>query len=204
MFLVALTGGIASGKSTVCELLHQKGAYIIDSDQLAREVVSKGNPAWRDIVDHFGEKILAVDGEIDRPVLADVVFEQPEERAFLNKVTHPRIFQLISERLKLVEDETGGKGIVVLDIPLLVEANAGKMFDLTIVVDAPPRVQLERLREDRNCTKEKALARINSQVPRDERLQVADLVIENKGSMDELYREVDKAWEVIIERSGRD
>lgn len=184
--------------------MHQKGAYIIDSDQLAREVVSKGNPAWRDIVDHFGEKILAVDGEIDRPVLADVVFEQPEERAFLNKVTHPRIFQLISERLKLVEDETGGKGIVVLDIPLLVEANAGKMFDLTIVVDAPPRVQLERLREDRNCTKEKALARINSQVPRDERLQVADLVIENKGSMDELYREVDKAWEVIIERSGRD
>lgn len=202
LFLVALTGGIASGKSTVGRILEEKGAYLLDSDKMAREVVRKGTAGWQEIVDHFGRDILGPDEEIDRQKLAEVVFNDAEERAFLNGVTHPRIFQLMAERLREIEDKTGGKWIVVLDIPLLVEAKAGKMFDFTLVVDASPPTQVERLEKDRGSSAEEAWSRINSQVSREERLRVADLVISNDGSMEELEGEVGEAWEEIRKRAG--
>lgn len=203
VFTVALTGGIASGKSTVCRLLEEKGACVIDSDTLAREVVRHGTPAWSEIVEHFGDGILLPDGEIDRGKLGEIVFNQPSERAFLNQVTHPRIFQLMMDRLKEFDEETRGKGIAVLDIPLLVEANAGGMFDFVLVVDSSPEVQERRLLEDRGSTREDARARIRSQVPREERLKHADHVIPNEGSLEDLRREVDEAWQVILKRSQR-
>jgi dephospho-CoA kinase len=202
MFLVALTGGIASGKSTVCDLLEEKGAYILCSDLLAREVVEKGKPAWHDIVDHFGESVLDSNGEIDRARLAEIVFSNPAERSFLNSVTHPRIFQLMYERLQAREAESGGAGVAVLDIPLLVDVKAAGMFDFTLVVDASPEVQMERITADRGSTREEAAARISSQVPREERLAHADHVIHNEGSLDDLRREVDRAWEAILSRAG--
>jgi len=202
LFLVALTGGIASGKSTVCHILHEKGAHLLDSDKMARAVVRKGTTGWQEIVDHFGQEILEPDGEIDRQKLADIVFKDAGERAFLNGVTHPRIFRLIAEELRDIEAKTGGKGIVVLDIPLLVEARAGKMFDFTLVVDASPQTQVERLQKDRGSSTEEAWSRIHSQVSREERLRVADAVIHNDGSTEELNREVEEAWEEIRKSAG--
>jgi dephospho-CoA kinase len=197
VFVVALTGGIASGKSTVCDLLAEKGAYVLCSDLLAREVVAKGEPAWRDIVDHFGESVLDEKGEIDRGRLAEIIFSDPAERTFLNSVTHPRIFQLMFERLQATGAETGRKGIAVLDIPLLVDVKAAKMFDFTLVVDASPEVQVERILRDRGGSHEEALARIAAQVPREERLACADRIIHNEGDLEELRLQVDEAWEEI-------
>ena len=203
MFLVALTGGIASGKSTVCEMLSQRGAYILCSDELAREVVRKDEPAWRDIVEHFGDGVLGPDGEIDRPKLAQIVFSDPDERVFLEKATHPRIFQRMADMLRDIDTETAGEAVVVLDIPLLVEARAGEMFDFNLVVDAPPRLQVERLVGERGSSEEEAWSRINSQVSREERLACADHVVHNEGSLAELRKEVDETWEIIRERAGK-
>jgi dephospho-CoA kinase len=198
LFLVALTGGIASGKSTVCRMLSDKGAYILCSDELAREVVERDQPAWKEIVEHFGEVVLDADGKIDRKKLADIVFADAAERVFLEKATHPRIFQRMAEILRDIDTETGGEAVVILDIPLLVEARAGDMFDFNLVVDAPPRIQVERLKAERGSSEEEAWSRINSQVSREERLSCADLVIHNDGDIGDLQREVDEAWEAII------
>lgn len=197
MFLVALTGGIASGKSTVCRMLEEKGAYVIETDRLAREVVRKGQPAWREIVEHFGPEVLNGEGEIDRARLGQIVFADEEERAFLNRVTHPRIFQLMFERLRAWEEDHGPEGIAVLDIPLLVDVRAGDMFDFTLVVDAPPELQAQRQVSDRGISEQEAWARIRSQVSREERLAYADHVIRNQGSMEELRLEVEAAWKAI-------
>jgi dephospho-CoA kinase len=202
LFVVALTGGVGSGKSTVCHLLEEKGAFILDSDRLAREVVEKGKPAWKDIVEHFGEAVLDTEGEIDRKKLADIVFADAAERSFLNSMTHPRIFQLMYERLQARDTETEGKGVAVLDIPLLVDVKAGGMFDFTLVVDASPEVRVERITSDRGSSREEAWSRIRSQVPREERLAHADHVIDNDGSMESLRREVDKAWEAILDHAA--
>lgn len=200
MFYVALTGGIASGKSTVCRLLEEKGAHIVDSDLLARKVVRKGTPAWQEIVDHFGQEILTPEGEIDRAKLGETVFSDPAEREFLNRVTHPRIFQLMGQKLQQLEEQSSGEGVVVLDIPLLVEAGARDLFHLNLVVDTPPEEQARRLVEDRGLSEEAAWARIRSQASREERLRHADLVISNDGSLDKLRDEVERAWTEIRSR----
>ncbi len=200
MFTVALTGGIASGKSTVCSLLEEKGAYVLCSDMLAREVVRKQEPAWRDIVEHFGAGILDGEGEIDRARLAEIVFSDPAERSFLNSATHPRIFALMHERLRARDAESGGEGVAVLDIPLLVDVKAADMFDFTLVVDASPETQVERIMRDRGGSREEAQARIAAQVPREQRLAFADHVVRNEGGLEELRREVDTAWEAIMGR----
>lgn len=197
MFLVALTGGIGGGKSTVCRMLQEKGARILDSDEMARDVVKPGTQAWREIIEHFGDEIQLPDGELDRQKLAGIIFADHEERVFLNSVTHPRIFELMAELLRDLKDEMKGKGIIVIDIPLLVEANAGGIFDYNLVVDASPEVQVQRLVSDRNCTAEEAWARIRSQAPRDERLKNADFVIRNDGTLSDLELEADKAWGAI-------
>ncbi len=200
MFYVALTGGIASGKSTVCRLLEEKGAHVVDSDLLAREVVRRGTPAWQEIVEHFGRDILAPDGEIDRGKLGEIVFSRPEEREFLNRVTHPRIFRLMSERLRELEERLGGEGVVVLDIPLLVESGAKDLFHLNLVVDTPEEEQARRLIRDRGLSPQEAWARIRSQASREERLRCADVVISNDGNLEKLRLEVDRAWKEIGER----
>jgi dephospho-CoA kinase len=198
LFIIALTGGIASGKTTVGQMLARKGAYVICSDQLAREVVRKGEPAWSDIVGHFGEGVLDPDGEIDRKRLADIVFADADERVFLEKATHPRIFQRMADILREIDADTGGEAIAVLDIPLLVEARAGGMFDCNLVVDAPPQLQVGRLKDDRGSSEEEAWSRINAQVSREDRLACADFVIRNEGTLQNLQDEVDKAWEAVV------
>jgi dephospho-CoA kinase len=202
LFVIALPGGMASAKSTLWRMLEDNGAHILESDQLAREVVIKGTPAWQEIVDHFGPQVLGPQGEIDRGRLADVIFKNQEERDFLNRITHPRIFQLMADRLREMEASESGKGIVILDIPLLVEVKAGGMFDLVVVVDASPETQVERLIAQRSMSAEEAWLRIRSQASRSERLNAADVIIRNDGSMEDLRAEVNKAWESILERAG--
>jgi len=198
LLTVALTGGIASGKSTVCQMLSEKGAFILCSDELAREVVAKGQPAWEEIVGHFGEKVLDPQGELDRKKVADIVFDNAAERAFLEKATHPRIFQRMADMLRDINAETGGEAVVILDIPLLIEARAGDIFDYVLVVDASENIQVERLMAERGSSREEAMSRINSQVSREDRLSCADHVIRNEGDLRDLQREVDEAWEAII------
>jgi dephospho-CoA kinase len=199
MFLVALTGGIATGKSVVLEMLAEKGARTLDSDEMAHEVVQPGTQAWREILEHFGDEILLPDQELDRAKLAEIIFHDQHQRVVLNSITHPRIFEVMSERLRSLEDEVGQDAIVVIDIPLLVEAKAEGIFDYNLVVDALPETQVERLITERVYSAEQAWARIRSQAPREERLQSADLIIHNNGTLEDLRFEADQAWEAILE-----
>jgi dephospho-CoA kinase len=190
MLLVGLTGGIASGKSTVSALLAERGAEIVDADQIARDVVRPGEPAWHKIRDHFGPDVLNPDGTIDRRALGEVVFADRAKLALLNEVTHPAILARIADRLEKVG---GSDAIVVLDAALLVETGLDAGADLVVVVDAPREAQLERL-EARGMDAAHALARVAAQAGADERLARADVVIHNGGTMDELVAKVDGLW----------
>lgn len=185
-----MTGGIASGKSAVADLLAQRGAVIIDSDVLAREVVAPGTPGLAAIADRFGPQILREDGSLDRPALGAIVFTDPDARAALEAITHPRI-RARADELRAAAPA----GAVVIDvIPLLVEANLVDRFDEVIVVDVPEEVQVERLRRRDGFTRDEAMARLAAQASRDDRLAVADHVVDNTGSLAELEASVDRLW----------
>lgn len=185
-----MTGGIASGKSAVADLLAQRGAVIIDSDVLAREVVAPGTPGLAAIADRFGPQILREDGSLDRSALGAIVFTDPDARAALEAITHPRI-RARADELRAAAPA----GAVVIDvIPLLVEANLVDRFDEVIVVDVPEEVQVERLRRRDGFTRDEAMARLAAQASRDDRLAVADHVVDNTGSLAELEASVDRLW----------
>ena len=187
---IALTGGIASGKSSVAELLAERGAVIIDSDVSAREVVAPGTPGLAAIVERFGEGVLRADGALDRPALGAIVFADPAARADLEAITHPRI-RARADALRAAAPE----GAVVIDvIPLLVEVGLAGRFDEVIVVDVPEEVQVERLRRRDGFTRDEAMARLAAQASRDDRLAVADHVVDNTGTPAELEASVDALW----------
>src|SRR5690606_28438974 len=188
--IVGLTGGIGSGKSTVSELLVQRGATLIDADAITRELQAPGRPVLAAIVERFGDGVLAEDGSLDRKALADLVFPDPEALAALNAIVHPEVGREIAERL---EAARAGGGIVVLDIPLLVESGRDDLA-ATVVVDVEPTVAVERLVQHRGIDREDALARQSRQASREERLARADWVVENDGDLVDLAAEVDKLW----------
>lgn len=171
--IVGLTGGIGSGKSTVSELLVQRGATLIDADAITRELQAPGRPVLAAIVERFGDGVLAEDGSLDRKALADLVFPDPEALAALNAIVHPEVGREIAERL---EAARAGGGIVVLDIPLLVESGRDDLA-ATVVVDVEPTVAVERLVQHRGIDREDALARQSRQASREERLARADWVV---------------------------
>lgn len=186
MARIAMTGGIASGKSAVADMLSEHGVIIIDSDVLAREVVEPGSEGLAAVVERFGEEILADDRSLDRPALGRVIFGDDRARADLNAILHPRI------RRRAVElHEAAGDALVVQVIPLLVEVGLVDQFTHVIVVDVPLRLQLERLVDRDGYSNEEAESRISAQATRDERLAVADFVIDNSGSLGETRRQVD-------------
>lgn len=189
MFLVGLTGGIASGKSTVAQRLVEHGVELIDADQIAREVVLPGTETWKKIVDHFGEEILDPDGFIDRPRLGAIVFSDPDKRALLNELTHPPVIAAIADRLELLQ---AFDGVVVIDVPLLVEAGVDRGYDAIVVVAASPETQLRRLVELRGLTPEAARARIEAQAPLEDKLAVATHVLHNDGDLEELLEATDR------------
>ncbi len=183
MIRVGLTGGIASGKSTVSAIFRHAGAQIIDADQIAREVVQKGLPAWQKIVAHFGPRVLMADGQLDRAILADVVFNDPLQKRHLNAIVHPHVSRKTKELMEKLE-RTQPNGVVVLDVPLLYEVGMEKDLDKIIVVYVPESVQLDRLMQRDGLSEQAARARIRAQMPIEEKRRRADIVIDNSGSLE--------------------
>jgi dephospho-CoA kinase len=193
---VGLTGGIASGKSTVSAILTELGAVVIDADRLAREVVAKGTPGLQQVVEAFGPEILTEDGEMDRAAVGRIVFEDEHQRKRLESIVHPLVF----ERYAALEAAAPEDGIVVHDIPLLAESGRVADFDAVIVVDAPHETQVERMLRDRGMTREDAESRIAAQATREQRRAIATYVIENTGTREDLRQRVTEVFAQL--RSG--
>lgn len=193
---VGLTGGIASGKSTVSAILTELGAVVIDADRLAREVVAKGTPGLQQVVEAFGPEILTEDGEMDRAAVGRIVFEDEHQRKRLESIVHPLVF----ERYAALEAAAPEDGIVVHDIPLLAESGRVADFDAVIVVDTPHETQVERMLRDRGMTREDAEARIAAQATREQRRAIATYVIENTGTREDLRQRVTEVFDEL--RSG--
>lgn len=192
---VGLTGGVASGKSTVSALLVEHGAVLIDADALAREVVAQGTTGLAAVVEEFGTELLGPDGELDRPAMGALVFSDPAARKRLEAIVHPLVFARIVE----LEGQAPSDAVVVHDIPLLAERGLGRdEFDAVIVVDAPRELQLARMQRDRGWSLADAESRIASQASREDRLAIATHVVENAGSRESLRARVAEVFADIV------
>ena len=191
---VGLTGGVASGKSTVAALLRELGAVVVDSDVLAREVVEPGTPGLAAVVEAFGPQVLTADGKLDRPALGAVVFGDEAARRRLEAIPHP----LIRARAAELEAAAPAGTVVVHDIPLLVETGQADRFDAVVVVDVPVETQVARMVRDRGMSREDALARVKAQASREERLAVATQVVENTGTREDLRDRVTEVLEKLV------
>jgi dephospho-CoA kinase len=194
---IGLTGGVASGKSSVSAILRELGAIVIDADQLAREVVAKGTPGLQQVVESFGPGVLTADGDLDRAKMGSIVFADEDRRRVLEAIVHPLVFERIVE----LEEAAAGADLVVHDIPLLAESGRADTFDAVVVVDVPVEVQVERMLRDRGWTREEAESRIAAQASRDDRLAIATHVIDNTGSLDELAARVREVYEELTTSS---
>ncbi len=195
MLIVGLTGGVASGKSVVSRILKEEGAYLIDADQIARELVQPRTSAWEELVKVFGKEILQKDGSIHRKQLAAKVFSDPTQRDLLNRTLHPRIKEEMGRRLKAI-GQKDPEAIVVIDAPLLVETGNHREMDKVIVVISTEAQQIARLREREGVDQEEARRIMASQMATKEKVKVADFVIRNEGSLEETER---RAREVFQE-----
>lgn len=195
---VGLTGGIASGKSTVSAILTELGAVVIDADQLAREVVAKGTPGLARVVEIFGPDILTADGEMDRAAVGAIVFADDVKRRALEAIIHP----LVGARSAELADAAGPGALVVHDIPLLVETGQATMFDAVIVVDVPEDVQVERMLRDRGWTEGDSRARVAAQASRDARRAAATYVIDNTGTHEDLRLRVAEVFGDLVRRGS--
>jgi dephospho-CoA kinase len=199
MLRVGLTGGIGAGKGEVARRLAGYGALVIDADQVAREVVAPGTPGLDEIVRAFGAGVLRPDGSLDRELLGEMVFADDALRGQLNAIVHP----LVGERMRQIEETAAAAAdVVVHEIPLLAEGGLAGAFDVVVVVDAPPQVQVERLVSMRGMTRQHALARMSAQASRAERLAVATFVVDNSGSLDDLDDRVATLWAELCRRAG--
>jgi len=195
VLLVGLTGGIGAGKSTVAELLTERGAVVIDGDVIARRVVEPGQPALAAIVERFGPEVLAPDGTLDRPALAARAFATDEDRKALEAITHPAI----AEEFVREMSEAPPDGIVVNDVPLLVESQqaAARGYEFVIVVEAPRELRLDRL-EQRGLERSDAEARMAAQATDEERRAVATHLLDNRGTREELAAQVEEVWQDLL------
>jgi dephospho-CoA kinase len=190
---IGLTGGIASGKSTVSAILAELGAVVIDADLIAREVVARGTPGLAAVVEAFGAEMLTPDGELDRPRMGALVFSDEERRRVLESIVHPLVFERYAE----LEAAAPPDALVVHDIPLLVESGRAGEFDAVIVVDAPEELQVERMVRDRGWTEAEARARIAAQATREQRRAVATHLIENTGTREDLRQRVTEVFDAL-------
>ncbi len=189
-----LTGGIGSGKSEVSRRLAAHGAVIIDADLAARAVVAPGTPGLARVGEAFGPGVLSADGALDRERLGTIVFADPAALATLNGIVHPLVGEWMLAAERTAVDAADGDVIIVHDVPLLAENRLPGELDLVMVVDVPPDVQLERLVAQRGMTPDQARARMAAQASREQRLAVADVVIDNSGSLADLDRRVAEVW----------
>jgi dephospho-CoA kinase len=200
---VGLTGGIGSGKSEVSRRLADHGAVLIDADVAAREVVVPGSPGLARIASAFGDEVLRPDGSLNRERLGEIVFADPGLRTKLNQIVHPLVRQWMfaAERTAVQAAEPPGP-VIVHDVPLLAESRGKAGFDLVIVVDVPPELQVERLVGQRGMAPEQARARMAAQASREQRLAVADIVVDNSGPLADLDRQVAGLWAELQRRTG--
>jgi dephospho-CoA kinase len=196
MRLIGLTGGIATGKSTVDRMLEQRGAVVVDADELAREAVRSGDPTLDEIAARFGGDVIQADGTLDRARLGQVVFADPSARRDLEQITHPRIFELTQEHVAVAL--AGPASLVAVDMPLLFENEREAMFEGVLLVYAPPDVQIRRLRERNGLDEAAALQRLEAQLPIDEKRRRATWVIDNGGGLDATSRAVDRWWDAVV------
>jgi dephospho-CoA kinase len=202
MLNVGLTGGIASGKSTVAKMFVKNGAHLIDFDGLAHEVQEPGKPAWKEVVNHFGEGIIQPDKKIDRVKLGNIVFADKEKLIELNNIVHPMVYQEWRSHLeKICKKEK--HAIVLSDIPLLFEGNMQQLFDLTILVLVAPEEQISRLIMRNGVIKEEAEKRLKSQMPIGEKIALADIVIDNEGSISKTEKRVGQVWKELLRRENK-
>ncbi|KPC67679.1 dephospho-CoA kinase [Streptomyces coelicoflavus] len=197
MLKVGLTGGIGAGKSEVSRLLVEHGAVLIDADRIAREVVAPGTPGLAAVVEAFGEDVLARDGSLDRPKLGSIVFADPEKLSVLNGIVHP----LVGERSRALEEAAAEDAVVVHDVPLLTENGLAPLYDLVVVVDADPATQLDRLVRLRGMTEQDARARMAAQATREQRREIADVVVDNDVPLEELRRRVADVWAGLVRKA---
>jgi dephospho-CoA kinase len=184
MLIVGLTGGVASGKTAVSQVLKEEGAYVIDADQIARELVQPHKPAWNELIRAFGKEILREDGSIRRKKLADKVFADPKQRKLLNQILHPRIKEEMDRRTEEI-GQKDPEAIVVIDAPLLVELGEHHEVDKLIVVTSTQTQQIERLKDRDGTSPEEALRILSSQMSIEEKAKLADFVIRNERSLEE-------------------
>jgi dephospho-CoA kinase len=202
MLRVGLTGGIGSGKSTVSARLAELGAVVLDADKAARAVVEPGTPGLAAVTAAFGTGVLAADGSLDRARLAEIVFADEAALGRLNAITHPLIHEWIAAAEEAAIRAGGDDVVLVHDVALLAEWGRAREFDLVIVVDVPPDTQLERLTGQRGMDEEQARARMAAQATREQRLAVADIVIDNSGSREDLDRRVAEVWGELRARAA--
>ncbi|MFZ4437830.1 MAG: dephospho-CoA kinase [Syntrophales bacterium] len=200
MLNVGLTGGIACGKSTVARMFVENGAILIDFDELAHAVQEPDGNVWCEIVRHFGEDILQGDRTIDRRGLGEMVFADQEKRVLLNRIVHPAIFEEWQRRLEEIR-KTTPDAIVISDIPLLIEAGMKELVDLLVLVYITPEEQIRRVMARDGFSREEAERRLAAQMPIDEKLRFADIVIRNEGLPEETRRSVSEVWKNIVLRS---
>ncbi|SHJ04352.1 dephospho-CoA kinase [Desulfofundulus thermosubterraneus] len=194
--IAGLTGGIATGKSTVARLFQELGAHVIDFDILAHEVMRPGLKAWEEIVKFFGVEILNPDQTINRKKLGRLVFNEPEKLARLNRIVHPAVFKEDQKiTAEILARDPGA--VIIKEIPLLIEAGAGHLVEKIIVVYASPEVQLQRLLA-RGLDRDEALKRINAQAPLSEKMKWADFVIYNDGNLEETRRQVEEVYQQLV------
>lgn len=188
MKIIGLTGGIGSGKSTVARFLAESGAVIIDADKVGHEAFEPDTPAWHDVVEAFGKEVIAPSGEIDRKKLGGLVFNDPESLTRLNRIMHPRMFDMMKERIEAYREQ--GVGVVLMEAAVLIEANWTPLVDEVWVTVAGESVVIARLKEQRGMTEDQILARIRSQLSTAERTKNADVIIHNDGDLDEMKAKV--------------
>ena len=193
MKVIGLTGGIGSGKSTVSQFLAELGAVIIDADRVGHEAFKPGTELWREVVAAFGRRIVTPSGDIDRKKLGEIVFGNAESLSQLNRIMHPRMYDMVKTQLE--EYRQQGVAVAVLEAPLLIEANWTSLVDEVWVTVASEATVLKRLQERTGLSKEKSLARIRSQLPLEERIKRADVVINTDCSLDEVKTRVKELWD---------
>ena len=193
---VGLTGGIGAGKSTVADLFSQKGAVVIRSDELARQVIEPQTPGFQQVIDRFGKEFVNSEGYIDRAKLAQIVFQDDAALKDLENIVHP----LVRSRTNQIIDQHTSETIIVNEIPLLLEKKMESLFDFLVIVISSEKNRLERLSQ-RGLTAEQASARMSKQVSDDERKAAADFLIVNDGNLDQLEVDVEKIWQTLQERS---
>lgn len=198
MLLVGLTGGIGSGKTTVASLLETRGAVVFDADLLARDAIAPGTPGHERVLERFGPNVLAPGGGIDRDALAALVFADPAARRDLEAIVHPEVRRLFAESVEAYE---GTDAVVVFSAPLLVETGMHTAFEVLVVVSAPTDTQVDRLLRDRGMSESAIRQRIDAQLPLEEKAAVADILIDNEGTLEELEGQVDRVWDELRTRA---